>query len=141
VARVYVGNVPRLGKAGRDGEDDVVAAILVMNRTLHTNDVIPRIKKEVERINNDGSLPPGVKIVPFYDRTTLVDVTTHTVLHNLIFGCLLGSSSATCAAPSSSASTSRSRCSSASSSWCFSGRTPTCCRSARSISASSSTRR
>jgi cobalt-zinc-cadmium resistance protein CzcA len=89
VARVYVGNVPRLGKAGRDGEDDVVAAILVMNRTLHTNDVIPRIKKEVERINNDGSLPPGVKIVPFYDRTTLVDVTTHTVLHNLIFGCLL----------------------------------------------------
>ena len=44
VARVYVGYVPRLGKAGRDGDDDAVAAILVMNRTLHTNDVIPRIK-------------------------------------------------------------------------------------------------
>ena len=44
---------------------------------------------EVEKINNDGSLPPGVKLVPFYDRTTLVDVTTHTVMHNLIFGCLL----------------------------------------------------
>ena len=43
VAKVYVGNVPRLGKAGRDNEDDVVAAILVMNRTLHTNDVVPRI--------------------------------------------------------------------------------------------------
>jgi heavy metal efflux system protein len=41
VAKVYVGNVPRLGKAGRDKEDDVVAAILVMNRTLHTNDVVP----------------------------------------------------------------------------------------------------
>ena len=89
VARVYVGNVPRLGKAGRDNEDDVVAAILVMNRTLHTNDVVPRIVAEVEKINRDGSLPPGVKVVPFYDRSTLVSVTTHTVLHNLIFGCIL----------------------------------------------------
>ena len=69
VARVYVGNVPRLGKAGRDREDDVVAAIVVMNRTLHTNDVIARIKAEVEKINSDGTLPPGVKIVPFYDST------------------------------------------------------------------------
>jgi heavy metal efflux system protein len=89
VANVYVGYVPRLGKAGRDDDDDVVAAILVMNRTLHTNDVIPRIKAEVEKINSDGSLPPGVKLVPFYDRTSLVNVTTHTVLHNLVFGCLL----------------------------------------------------
>ncbi len=89
VAKVYIGNVPRLGKAGRDHEEDVVAAILVMNRTLHTNDVVPRIRAEVEKINSDGTLPPGVKIVPFYDRTTLVDVTTHTVLHNLVFGCLL----------------------------------------------------
>jgi heavy metal efflux system protein len=87
VARVYIGNVPRLGKAGRDTEDDVVAAILVMNRTLHTNDVVARIKAEVEKINSDGTLPPGVKMVPFYDRTTLVNVTTHTVLHNLLFGC------------------------------------------------------
>jgi cobalt-zinc-cadmium resistance protein CzcA len=89
VARVYVGYVPRLGKAGRDNEDDVVAAILVMNRTLHTNDVVPRIAAQVEKINSDGSLPPGVKIVPFYDRTSLVNVTTRTVLHNLVFGCLL----------------------------------------------------
>jgi heavy metal efflux system protein len=89
VARVYLGYVPRLGKAGRDYDDDVVAAILVMNRTLHTNDVIARIKAEAEKINTDGTLPPGVKIVPFYDRTVLVNVTTSTVLHNLVFGCLL----------------------------------------------------
>jgi heavy metal efflux system protein len=89
VAKVYVGNVPRLGKAGRDKEDDVVAAIVVMNRTLHTNDVVPRIEAEIQKINSDGSLPPGVRVVPFYDRTTLVNVTTHTVLHNLVFGCLL----------------------------------------------------
>src|SRR5271166_3774010 len=89
VARVYVGYVPRLGKAGRDDDDDAVAAILVMNRTLHTNDVIPKIKAEVEKINSDGTLPPGVKLVPFYDRTGLVNVTTATVIHNLVFGCLL----------------------------------------------------
>jgi cobalt-zinc-cadmium resistance protein CzcA len=89
VAKVYVGHVPRLGKAGRDQDDDVVAAIVIMNRTLHTNDVVARVRAAVERINNDGTLPAGVKLVPFYDRTTLVNVTTSTVLHNLIFGCFL----------------------------------------------------
>ena len=89
VAKVSVGYVPRLGKAGRDHEDDVVAAIVIMNRTLHTNDVVARVRAEIQKINSDGSLPPGVKLVPFYDRTTLVNVTTHTVLHNLVFGCVL----------------------------------------------------
>ncbi len=89
VAKASVGYVPRLGKAGRDHEDDVVAAIVIMNRTLHTNDVVPRVKAEIQKINTDGSLPPGVKLVPFYDRTQLVAITTATVLHNLIFGCLL----------------------------------------------------
>lgn len=89
VAKVYVGNVPRLGKAGRDQNSDVVAAIVVMNPTMHTSDVLPRIKAEVAKINSDGSLPAGVKLVPFYDRSALVSVTTHTVLHNVVFGCLL----------------------------------------------------
>jgi cobalt-zinc-cadmium resistance protein CzcA len=89
VAKVSVGYVPRLGKAGRDNQDDVVAAIVIMNRTLHTNDVVARVRAEIEKINNDGGLPPGVKLVPIYDRTTLVSVTTATVLHNLIFGRLL----------------------------------------------------
>ncbi|HEY1365214.1 MAG TPA: CusA/CzcA family heavy metal efflux RND transporter [Xanthobacteraceae bacterium] len=89
VARVSVGYVPRLGKAGRDREDDVVAAIVIMNRTLHTNDVVARVEAEIQKINSDGTLPPGVRLEPIYDRTTLVGVTTATVLHNLVFGCLL----------------------------------------------------
>jgi heavy metal efflux system protein len=89
VAKVSVGYVPRLGKAGRDSEDDIIEAIVIMNRTLHTNDVVARVRSEIAKINTDGSLPPGVKLVPFYDRTQLVAVTTSTVLHNLIFGCLL----------------------------------------------------
>lgn len=89
VATVSVGFVPRLGKAGKDLDDDVVAAIVVMNPTMHTNDVLPRIKAEVEKMNVDGTLPPGVKLVPFYDRSGLVSVTTRTVMHNVLFGCLL----------------------------------------------------
>jgi heavy metal efflux system protein len=89
VAKVSVGYVPRLGIAGKDHEDDVVLSIVVMNRTMHTNEVLPRVKAEVEKINTDGTLPPGVKLVPYYDRAGLVKVTTHTVLHNLVFGCLL----------------------------------------------------
>ena len=89
VAQVSVGYVPRLGIAGRDGDDDVAAAIVVMRRDEHTNNIIPRVQEMVAKLNSDGSLPPGVKIVSYYDRSSLVGVTTRTVLHNLIFGCLL----------------------------------------------------
>jgi heavy metal efflux system protein len=89
VANVSVGYVPRLGIAGRDHDDDVAAAIVVMGRTQHTNDIIPKVQAEVENLNHDGSLPPGVRIVSYYDRSSLVGVTTHTVLHNLVFGCVL----------------------------------------------------
>jgi cobalt-zinc-cadmium resistance protein CzcA len=89
VAHCYVGHMPRLGVVGRDANDDAIESIVVMGRTYHTNDVVPRIAAAVDAMNKDGSLPPGVKIVPFYDRTSLVNVTTHTVLHNLLFGCIL----------------------------------------------------
>jgi cobalt-zinc-cadmium resistance protein CzcA len=89
VARCYVGHVPRLGIVGKDHDDDVAMSIVVMGRGSHTNDVVPRIARELKAMNRDGTLPPGVKVVPFYDRMALVGVTTHTVLHNLIFGCLL----------------------------------------------------
>src|SRR6516162_4415461 len=89
VARVSVGYVPRLGILGRDQEDDVVGAIVVMRRTEKTADTIPKVNAEIDTMNRDGSLPRGVRIVPYYDRSSLIAVTTHTVLHNLLFGCLL----------------------------------------------------
>ena len=89
VAKVKIGFTPRLGRSGRDNQDDVVTAIVVMNRTLQTNQVVARVKAEIDKINSDGTLPAGVKIEPYYDRSTLVSVTTHTVLHSLLFGCLL----------------------------------------------------
>lgn len=89
VAKVSVGYRPRLGIWGHDYDDDAVAGIVVMNRTMHVNDILPKVRAEVDRMNHDGSLPPGVRLVPFYDRGTLVALTTNTVLHNLLFGCLL----------------------------------------------------
>ncbi len=89
VATVQVGVAPRLGKAGLNEQDDVVTGVIVMNRTMQTNEVIGRIKVEIDKINNEGVLPAGVKMVPYYERSSLVEVTTHTVLHNLVFGCIL----------------------------------------------------
>ena len=89
VAKVSVGYVPRLGIAGRDYDDDVAAAIVLMGRTQHTNDMLPPVRAEIEKMNSDGSLPPGVRIEPYYDRGSLVDVTTRTVLHNLYFGFII----------------------------------------------------
>ncbi len=89
VATVSVGNVPRLGIWGHESSDDAVSGIVVMSRDEQTNTMLPKVRAEIEKMNRDGSLPPGVKVVPIYDRGSLVDVTTHTVLHNLIFGCLL----------------------------------------------------
>jgi cobalt-zinc-cadmium resistance protein CzcA len=89
IAKVSVGYVPRLGVLGRDQEDDAVGAIVVMSRTEKTADMIPKVKAEIDQMNTDGSLPRGVRIVPYYNRSSLIAVTTHTVLHNLLFGCVL----------------------------------------------------
>jgi heavy metal efflux system protein len=89
VGRVQVGYRPRLGILGRDHDDDVVGAIVVQRRTEKTADMIPRVETAIKTLNHDGSLPPGVRVVPFYDRSSLIAITTHTVLHNLVFGIVL----------------------------------------------------
>jgi len=89
VATVRMTYAPRLGIFGKDSHDDVVGSIVVMTRTKQTSEVLPLVKAEVAKMNSDGSLPPGVKVVPFYDRGYLINLTTQTVLHNLLFGVLL----------------------------------------------------
>src|SRR5882672_3511598 len=89
VAKVQIGYAPRLGLAGRDDKTDVVTGIVLMQKLERTMDVVKRVRAAVERINSDGSLPAGVKIVPFYDRGDLVAITVQTVLHNLLFGIAL----------------------------------------------------
>jgi len=89
VARSEVGSTPRLGVAGRDRDSDIIEGIVLKRRTEKTLDVIRAIEAEVARINRGGVLPPGVRIEPIYDRRELVEVTTRTVLHNLMFGVVL----------------------------------------------------
>lgn len=89
VARIEVGNLTRLGIAGHAGDDDVVLATVLMRRGEQTLPTIHGVQKEVERINAGGVLPPGVKIVPLYDREDLVKITTKTVLKNIVEGILL----------------------------------------------------
>ncbi|GGC30661.1 cation efflux system protein [Siccirubricoccus deserti] len=89
IATIEIGNLPRLGIAGHEGDDDVVLATVLMRRGEQTLPTIRGVQAEVARINAGGVLPPGVKIVPLYDREDLVKITTRTVVHNIIEGVAL----------------------------------------------------
>jgi cobalt-zinc-cadmium resistance protein CzcA len=101
VADVEISNLPRLGWIGRSDavtdkngkrvvtdDTDAVEAIIVMRKGENPSEVVKSVEKEVDKINRD-ILPADTKIVPYYDRTDLIDYATHTVLHNLIEGILL----------------------------------------------------
>jgi cobalt-zinc-cadmium resistance protein CzcA len=89
VAKVRIGFTPRLGIAGRDDTTDIIFGIVLMQKLERTMEVVTRVRAAIERMNNDGTLPPGVKIEPFYDRGDLVAITVRTVLHNMLFGIAL----------------------------------------------------
>src|SRR5215813_3432651 len=89
VAKVQVGFTPRLGVAGRDDKTDIIFGVVLMQKFERTMDMVLRVRDAIERINTDGSLPPGVVIEPFYDRGDLVAITVRTVLHNMLFGIAL----------------------------------------------------
>ncbi|MGS0756433.1 efflux RND transporter permease subunit, partial [Roseateles sp. GG27B] len=88
IAKVAIGAVPRLGVVGQDGDDDVVTGIVVMRKGENAAEVLKGVKAKLATLNARG-LPPGVSIVPFYDRTWLMDKTLSTVFRNLVEGALL----------------------------------------------------
>jgi heavy metal efflux system protein len=89
VAKVGIGFTPRLGIAGRDDVTDIVTGIVLMQKFERTSEMVARVRAAIDRLNTDGSLPPGVKVEPFYDRGDLVAVTVRTVLNNMAFGVVL----------------------------------------------------
>jgi cobalt-zinc-cadmium resistance protein CzcA len=89
IATVSIGNLPRLGIAGFDSVDDIVQGIVLMRRGAESIPTIKRVEAEVDKVNNTGILPPGVHIERIYDRSDLIHVTTHTVLHNMVAGIVL----------------------------------------------------
>jgi cobalt-zinc-cadmium resistance protein CzcA len=97
IAVVEQGPKIRLGQFARaihreDGKivdnDDVVSGIVLLRKGATAETAIEGIHKKVEELNNH-ILPPGVKVVPFIDRSDLVHFTSHTVLHNLTEGMIL----------------------------------------------------
>ena len=86
---VKIGAMVPLGKVGRDYDSDVVTGIVNMHRGQQTLPTLERVRAKVEEINAGGIMPDGMKIVPYYDRTDLVNVTTSTVQHVLIAGMVL----------------------------------------------------
>ena len=87
----------RLGQIGKaihraDGKiidnDDVVEGIVLLRKGAEADATLKAIHAKVKELN-DAFLPPGVKVVPFLDRSDLVHYTTHTVLHNLTEGIIL----------------------------------------------------
>jgi len=89
IAAVKVGNQPRLGIAGHDGDDDIVQGIVLMRRGSESKPTIEAAEAEMAKINQSGILPPGVHLEKIYDRADLIALTTHTVLHNMIEGVVL----------------------------------------------------
>jgi cobalt-zinc-cadmium resistance protein CzcA len=85
---VKVGAVPRQGLVGQDDDDEVVSGIILMRKGENPSDVLAAVKERVATLNA-SILPKDVRMVPFYDRTTLIETTLHTVFKNLLEGALL----------------------------------------------------
>lgn len=88
VADIRVGSVPRQGTMGQDETDEIVAATIAMRKGENPSEVLEGVKAAVARLNS-SVLPQGVHIVPYYDRTKLIDTTLHTVFKNLAEGAML----------------------------------------------------
>ena len=88
VANVKETFAPRLGKVSRAAEPDVVEGIIVQRKGENPRQVLELLHKKVEELNKVLA-KQDVKIKTFYDRTTLMDFCTETVIHNLIEGIIL----------------------------------------------------
>lgn len=87
VAKVQIGSAVRYGATTRNGQGEVVSAIVMMLKGANSAEVIDNVKLKMEEIKK--SLPEGVVIEPFLDRTKLVDKATSTVTTNLVEGALI----------------------------------------------------
>ncbi|MHA3789460.1 efflux RND transporter permease subunit [Flavobacterium hauense] len=88
IARVTESNIPRVGQAGLNGNDDVVEGIVVMRKNENPSEVLARLKEKIEYVQ-ENVLPKDVKMETFYDRDRLMEYCTHTVTHNLVEGIIL----------------------------------------------------
>ena len=87
IAEVTTGPEPRQGFVTRDGKGEAVAGIVLMLKGASGRDVVAAVKAKLATVHQ--ALPPDVRVVPFYDRTELVDRAMHTVTEALLQGGVL----------------------------------------------------
>ncbi|MBK8809689.1 MAG: efflux RND transporter permease subunit [Acidobacteria bacterium] len=87
VAEIVEGSTVRQGAVTADGKGEIVAGIVLMLKGENSRTVVQSVKERVEQVKK--SLPKGVELVPFYDRTELIDRAIATVETNLIEGAIL----------------------------------------------------
>ncbi|MCU0973224.1 MAG: CusA/CzcA family heavy metal efflux RND transporter [Burkholderiales bacterium] len=89
VAQVSFGHAVRFGAVIKNGYTESVGGIVLMFRGGNAKEIVGRVKQRVKEINDKGMLPDGLKIVPYYDRTDLVNAAIWTVTKVLIEGIVL----------------------------------------------------
>lgn len=87
IAKVQIGSSIRYGAVTKDGKGEEVSGMVMMLKGENSGEVVKRVKEKMEQIKK--SLPEGVSIEPFMDRTKLVNKAIHTVQTNLIEGALI----------------------------------------------------
>jgi heavy metal efflux system protein len=88
VGQVRLGHAPRLGEFGYMHRDDAVEGVIFLRTGDPAQTVLKRVRKMTNYLNQHV-LPRDVRIHPYYDRTDLIKLTTHTVERNLLLGVLL----------------------------------------------------
>jgi heavy metal efflux system protein len=88
VGKVQIGIAPRLGEFGFQNQDDAVEGVILLRTGEKTQDVLRGVEAKTQELN-DEILPKDIKVLPFYDRSNLVSVTTEVVKRNLLRGVLL----------------------------------------------------
>jgi heavy metal efflux system protein len=88
LGRVSIGAKVPVGKVGKDEKSAIVQGVVLMRRGEKSLPTLERVRQKVDQINR-GVLPEGMFVVPYYDRTNLINVTTHTVTHTLVEGMIL----------------------------------------------------
>ncbi|HEY3951377.1 CusA/CzcA family heavy metal efflux RND transporter, partial [Phenylobacterium sp.] len=88
VGRVTIGIAPRLGEFGFENQDDAVEGVILLRTGEKTQDVLKGVEAKTRELN-ERVLPKDVKVVPFYDRTDLIKLTTGVVETNLLRGMIL----------------------------------------------------
>jgi cobalt-zinc-cadmium resistance protein CzcA len=88
IGSIQLSNRPRLGQVGHNDNNDVVEGIVYLRQGADTLETCRLIREKIDKLNS-SVLPKGVKIVPYYDRTSLIERSSHTVFHNIVFGIFL----------------------------------------------------